>query len=878
MVKQVKTYRWLFFLASLMWAPGLLLGEEVRLSVSAPSSVAQGERFRLTYSVNARPEAFNAPRFEDFTILSGPSQSTSSSTQIINNQVTTSMSISYAYVLEALGEGEFQIPPASVVVDGREYRSEPVEISVTGSSAPPSPGRDAARPGDPQAAGRASPGDDDIFLRAVVDNPGPYQGQQVIVRFLLYTRLSVSNYSMETLPSFQDMWTENLTDRGQAPVHTEQIDGHTYQVAEIRRVAAFPQRSGELRIGAMEVEAAVRMPASRQGRPGSIFDEFFGSSPFDRFRTVNHRMRSQPLVLDVKPLPVQGRPDSFAGLVGSFTLEAGLSQHEMQVNDASNLRITLRGEGNLHLARPPAIAFPAHLEVFDPQVSDNIRSDRQGISGSLEYDYVIIPRSGGLAEIPEIRMTYFDPRAEVYRTLSSGPFTIRVEGEAMGPGASPERSVGGRYLADDIRFIQTGPANWVTPGNVFFRSTPFHILMTAPFVLLALALLIWRKRLAMLRDTAGMRTRKARSMAVRRLRNAAVLMKQERSEDFFHEVFRALWGYVSDRLNIPVSQLNKDNVVAAFRRNAVDESLAERFLEGLQECEFARFAPRGLESPMQRSYQKALETLTTLEKELSRPAGTKKKGGKISPILLIMFLAIPLQGVSHPADSLMARANEAYIQENYAEAIALYSEIALEGWSSRALHYNLGNAWFKEGRPGKAILNYERALRISPRDEAVLHNLGLAREQITDRSEAVPQFFLQEWWDRFAGWHSADGWAIIGLVLVTLSAAFLALYFLSRRPSIRILGMGLAFLFLLGAAITSLAASHQYRQSQDRSEAIILDARVVARSSPGERGIDLFVVHEGTKAEILNELMGWVEIRLPNGKVGWVRESALELI
>ncbi len=878
MVRGLRTYRWLLLLASLMVSPALLVAEEVRLSVTAPATVGQGERFRLTYSVNARPETFDAPRFEGFRILSGPSQSTSSSTQIINNQVTTSLSISYTYVLEALEEGSFRIPPASVVVEGQTYKSDPWDITVDGTPAPSGPARGTTRPGDPRPAERAAPGDDDLFLRAVVDNPNPYQGQQVMVSFFLYTRLSVSNYSIETLPSFQGMWTENLTGRGQAPVHTEQIDGHTYQVAEIRRVAAFPQRSGELRIEPMEVEAAVRMPASRQGRPGSIFDEFFGSSPFDRFRTVSHRMRSQPLTLEVKPLPVQGRPDSFTGLVGSFTMEASLSQHEIQVNDASNLRITLRGEGNLRLARTPKIAFPAHLEVYDPQIGDNIRSDRQGISGSMEFDYVIIPRSAGLAEIPEIRISYFDPRAETYRTMRSGPFTMRVEGEAVGSGAAASGIGDGRYLAEDIRFIHTGPAHWVIPGRVFFGSTLFYILMLAPFVLLASALLIWRKRLAMLRDETGMRTRKARSMAVRRLRNAAVLMRQEQNEAFFDEVFRALWGYVSDKLNIPVSQLNKDNVVSAFRRNSVDESLAERFLEGLQECEFARFSPQGLESSMQLTYDKALETLTTLEKELVRSGKTRKKGVKASGLLILVFLATPLQLFSHPADSLMALANEAYIRENYAEAIALYSEIADEGWSSRALYYNLGNAWFKEGRPGKAILNYERALRISPRDEAVLHNLDLAQEQIADRIVVVPQFFLHEWRDRIAGWHSADGWAVMSLVLMTLSALSLALYFLSRKPWLRILGMGMAFTFLLCVAITSLAASYQHRQSQEQNEAIILDARVVARSSPGERGIDLFVVHEGTKAEILNELMGWVEIRLANGNVGWVRDSSLELI
>ena len=870
-----KTY--LLLVVSLWMLTGFntLLAGEVQVSVTAPSSVATGERFRLSFSVNAQPDRFDAPSFEGFRVLSGPSQSTSTSTQIINNQVTTSISISYNYVLEAPEEGRFRLAPFTAIVDGQAHRSDPVEILVT--DAPAATGRPQQ---DPPPTQRTQPTREDIFIRTVVDDDTPFRGQQVIVSFQLYTRLSITNYTIETLPAFQAMWTENITGGRQPAVRTEVINGITYQVAEIRRVAAFPQRSGELRIEPLEVEATVRMPVSGQRRPGSIFDDFFGGSPFDRFQTIPHKVRSEPITLQVRPLPQEGRPDSFSGLVGHFDMEASISHEELQLNDAANLRVLIRGQGNVRLSEAPSIAFPRHLEVFDPQINDEIVADRQGVSGSREFDYVIIARSGGLTEIPGFEFSYFDPDRAVYRTLGSGPFQLRVEGlgaEAME--GRPARS-DASLLSDDIRFIRTQPATWVTTDYLFFRSLPFYLLLLLPFLLLTIVLLLWRRRLHMLQDEAGMRTRKARRMAVKRLRNAELLMKKGKKEAFFDEVSRAMWDYVSHKLNIPGSRLNKDNVGQAFRQGGVNEALAGRFLEGLQECEFARFAPQGSDSPMQRTYQTALETLTTLEKELSRTPGPKNKGSKPYALLFLLLLLSPMQlsAAITSADLLMEKGNEAYLGERYREAIEIYMEVVDGGWSSATLYYNLANAWYKEGRYGKAILYYERALRLSPRDEAIEHNLRLAREQLTDRIEPLPKLFLLEWRDAFTGRYSVDSWAYITLVLAFLVALSLAFYFTMRRAAARKLAMAAGLLFLLMTSMAFYAASRQYKVLHEQELAIVLHSRVVAKSSPGERGIDLFVVHEGTKVEITSELMGWYEVRLPNGNVGWVSADSLASI
>lgn len=589
---------------------------EVSFSASAPSAVTAGERFRLTYTLNAQPEQFDPPSFDGFRVISGPSQSSSTSTQIINNQVTTTVSFSYNYVLQALEEGSFTIPRASVTVDGKNHTSNPVDITVTAST-DPSP-QTTPQPQQRERQETVQPSERDIFVRAVADNTSPYLGEQLIISYRLYTRLPVTNYSIEQLPAFAGVWTENITTGRQPRMSTEVIDGIRYNVAEIRRVAVFPQRAGEIRVEPMVVDMAVRLPSERRQRPGSLFDEFFGGSPFDRYQTVSHTARSNTLTLNVKPLPTDNRPGSFKGMVGSYDMEVSLSHQEISLNDAANMVITVRGTGNLRMAEPPEIQFPKHLEVFDPQISDEIQSSDQGISGSRTFDYVIIPRSGGETDIPAVRLTYFDPVRGEYITRSAGPFTIFVEGDYADRQGGIGQVHDGSYLADDIRFIHTRPVPLQTAGKVFFRSSSYYILLALPVLLLVLFLVTRKKYLHRKADVAGMRTRKARKVARNRLKKAAVLLKQQNREAFFDEVFAILWGYVSDRLSMPVSALNKKNVADVFHSKNVPGDLAERFLQGLESCEFARFAPGGQDSPMETTYQTALDTIITLEKELRK--------------------------------------------------------------------------------------------------------------------------------------------------------------------------------------------------------------------------------------------------------------------
>jgi uncharacterized membrane protein len=593
-----------------------LQAEEINFIASAPPNVVVGERFRVAFQVNARPSEFNAPTFSGFSILSGPNQSSSSSVQIINGRTTQAMSITYSYIIEATAEGTFTIPSARVTVDGKSYSSNPVTINV-GAGSHQRPAQQHQQPQQQQQQPQDRASSQDIFIRATTTNSNPFQGEQVIVVYNLYTRVSVQQYSTEKLPSYQGFWSENITGSGQPQIRTEVVNGETYRVAEIRRVALFPQRSGELTIEPLEVDAVINLPGQRSGR--NLFDDFFGGSPFDQRRTIKQTIKSNPITLKVRPLPSQNRPASFRGMVGSnFEVKADLNATEMRVNDAANLRITINGNGNLRMLEKPGVHFPANLEVFDPNVSDNIRNTSAGISGSRTYEYIMIPRTPGEFIIPPYHFSWFDPVRETYVTRQTPEFTIQVTGDASAgtlPGGAIARE-DARMLDNDIRYIKTQPINLVQAGQLFYGSTLFWILIVIPFLFFLFFLFFWRNHIRLQANTQLLKTRKAEKLARKRLKLAKKYLDNRQENEFYDEIFGTLWGYLSDKLSIPVSILNKETVSGAFKAKKVPVELSENFLETLNDCEFARFAPGVKEDKMDEIYKKALATIVTIEKDL----------------------------------------------------------------------------------------------------------------------------------------------------------------------------------------------------------------------------------------------------------------------
>jgi len=593
-----------------------LQANEVQFTVAAPNQVGVGQRFNVTFRLNKRPASFEGPAtFNGFRLLGGPSQSMSSQTQWVNNQMTMSESYSFTYTLEALTEGTFTIPVARAVVDGNTHTSNQATVVVSGQAQQQAQPRSQQQQPQQQAPTQQNITDEDIFIRASLSNRNPWQGERVTLTYKLYTRVGVSQFHLDKLPSFQGLWSEDVTASGQVQVTEEIIDGQRYNVATLKQFLIFPQRSGEIRIDPLEVKTWIRLATTR--RTGSLFDEFFGGA-LGGFETIERNVRSNAVVLNVRDLPTQNRPGTFSGSVGNLDLTARISSTETKANEPVTLTVRISGSGNLRLVEKPEISFPLNLDTFEPRITDNIRAQSSGISGSREFEFLLIPRTGGVFEIPPVQFSFFDPASQRFVTRTSQKFTLTVEGGTATPpdGTASIAQQEVEYLNTDIRFIDNRIFRLYPVGALFFRSTLFYALLILPVIIFAFLLFFWRRNIKLQADTILMNNLRAEKIAKKRLKLAGILLKQGNSDDFYDEIFKALWGYISNKLSISIASLNKEVVADVFGKKGVSPELAAKFIATLNECEYARFAPGEPIAKMDETYQQTLETIVVLEKEL----------------------------------------------------------------------------------------------------------------------------------------------------------------------------------------------------------------------------------------------------------------------
>jgi hypothetical protein len=599
--------------------PLITAASDVSFTASAPATVQSGQQFRLVYTLNAEAENFTAPEITEFAIIAGPNQSSSSSIQIINNQVTRTVAITFTYTLAAYKEGTFTIPAARVRAGGKQYTSNPVTIKVTPAAAPPS-GSQAPQGQSPQPGGTIT--SKDVFLRATVDKTDPFMGEEIIVTYRLYTRIPVSNYHIEQSPAHSGFWAEELTrDRTRLLQYTDVVDGIQYTVAELRKVALFPQRSGNLRIEPLEVEIVARVQQqSQRRRTGDPFFDSFFDDPFfgSRTQNVNHTLRSNALNINVKPLPVLNRPAEFSGAVGNFTMRATVDKTELAANEPVNLKVVISGKGNVRLIDKINFQFPPSFEVYDPKISSDVQATQTGVSGTRTLEYLLIPRSAGQFSLKPATFSHFNPVREQYISLITPEFNFNIaRGEGMdiaGAAGSDQQAI--QYIASDIRFIRQGPFRLSTMGSYFFGSTHFYALYLSPLVLFGIFVLLLRNHIKNNSDIARVKNRHATRIARKRLKQAEEFMKLRMGEKFFNELSQALWGYLSDKFNIPLSELSLETVRGRLESRNVDNAIIDDFTQVLEQCEFARFAPGEKSQTMEQLYERGLVLITRIEKEL----------------------------------------------------------------------------------------------------------------------------------------------------------------------------------------------------------------------------------------------------------------------
>ena len=600
--------------------------DDPTLTVSAKKQVMVGERFQVVFEANAEGKNFSAPSFEGFTVVGGPFTSTSSSFQMVNGSMSHSVKCTYTFALQAYQEGTFHVGSATLNVKGKKISSEPFDIKVIpddGSHAAPSGGGDAAGQGrsqqntnDPQVSGK------DLFLNVIPSKKSVYVGDQVVLTYKIYTKVPVSSLSVERMPSYAGFWTKDISDNTNSlRQSSEYINGIEYTTAEVQKIVVVPQRAGKLTLDPMIIEcvAQVRTESNRQ-RSMDPFEAFFNDPFFNRNITnVKKELTSQTLNLEVKSLPENGKPASFAGAVGNYNFKSEIDKTELSTNEAFTLTLTVSGTGNVELLQMPTPVFPPDFEVYDPKVTTSVNPTSNGLSGTKKAEFLVIPRRAGNFTIPAVEFSYFNPANETYQSLQSEPYEIKVEkgaGSDDGGGIYASNQEDIKYLGSDVRHIMTGDAHLKPTSTVFFGSSAYYVALLALLVLFIVLLFVLKKREQLTKDTAANRNRKADKVARGRLKNAYQFLKAKDQEKFYIEMSQALWGYIADKTGIERSKLSMDTVSETMKAKNVPDELTQQFVDTLNNCEFARFAPGSAEEKMDDLYQRGIDVISKAEKVL----------------------------------------------------------------------------------------------------------------------------------------------------------------------------------------------------------------------------------------------------------------------
>jgi len=602
-----------YFLSILLIvSTAVLQAQDVRVTVDCPRIVRIGEPFQMAVQVNADATNPKLPEMRTFRVVSNHGRSSSSSVSILNGQVTRSMQVTFNYIVQASEEGTYEIGPVEVTVDRKTYRSAPLNVQVLAGYATvtqPQQGSGAGT-GVQSDNSQAQTDNREIFVEVLTDRRQVYQGEYLHATVKLFSQLQVRTINNIDFPTFDGFFKQELETPPLKSLDQEERNNVVYLTGVLRNYVLFPQKSGTLIISPSKMVVGISQRVQSQSR--NLFDDFFGGG----VQTVPYEATSRPVTITVLPLP-EGRPESFSGGVGQMRFEASVNKTEIKANDPVTLKVTVSGNGNMRFVDAPRINFPPDFEVYDPKTSTNLNASTT--SGSKTFEYLIIPRHGGTYKIPAIEFSYFDPQTRQYKTLHSNEYTLTVERGEEQPGTTVVSGITRedvRFLGKDIRYIKTGKMNLQQDSENFFGTWKFWLWYLVPFVTFAVIVYLRRKYIRKYANVALVKNRKANRYAAKRLKKARKFMEIGQKEQFYEELSRALWGYLSDKLNIPVAELSKDNAKAAMEQHRVDAALAEEFTGVIDDCEFARYAPAAAGLDMNVLYVRAVDVINKMQKNI----------------------------------------------------------------------------------------------------------------------------------------------------------------------------------------------------------------------------------------------------------------------
>ena len=840
------------------------------LTASAPSRVAVGEQFRLTYTVNTQNvsefRAGNIP--DEFEVLIGPNRSMQSSYQMINGHTSQSSSITYTYIVAATKGGSFTIPAAHVIVDGKKIASNSLTIKVSGTANSGSSSRSNSYDDgeDVREVGSRISGSD-LFIKVSANKKRVFEQEPILLTYKVYTLVQLTQLRGD-MPDLKSFYTQEVDLPQQKSFSIETVNGRPYRTCTWSQYVMFPQTTGKLQIPSITFEGIV----VQQNRNVDPFEAFFNGG--SGYVEVKKKIVAPGIDIQVDPLPQ--RPAAFSGGVGRFNISGQMDKTETKANDPIKIRVIVSGTGNLKLIKQPVITLPADFDKYEPKVTEQTKLTAAGIEGSKIYDFLIVPRHQGKYDIPPVEFTYFDTNSKSYQTVKTEGFHLDV---AKGSGSSSVSDFSGQEdlqeLNKDIRYIKTGDTEQHQLGDFFFGSTAYMVSIAALVLVFISLFVIFRQRAIDNANVTKMRGKKANKVATKRLKQASKLMMDNKPGEFYDEVLRALWGYVGDKLNIPVAQLSHDNISQKLAERGVHQSIIDKFLGALDECEFERYAPGDPKGNMNKVYDKAMLAIEKIEEAMKKRGVRSEERGVRLPILILAIASLLPLAASAASK---AEADSAYARGNYQEAIKGYESLLKQG-ASAEIYYNLGNAYYRTENITRSVLNYERALLLSPGDGDIRFNLQIARSKTIDKIVPESEMFFVTWYRSLVNIMSVDGWGRMALVSLALVIVLFLVYLFSARVWMQKVGFFGGGALLVVFALSNIFAWQQSQNLLYRKGAIVVAPSVTVKSTPAQNGTDLFILHEGTKVVITDGSMkDWREIRLADGKKGWLESKKIELI
>lgn len=590
---------------------------KVTFTATAPDAVAVGDQFRLSYVVTTQKiKDFRAPSIKGFEVLMGPSRSQQSSMQIINGVRTSTSSITFTYILMATSEGNFTIPGATITANNSQIISNSVQVKVlpadqsNATSSGSSNQQKKGRTSTPSSSTSIS--NQDLFITSTVNKANIYEQEAILLTYKIYTLVDLRGFGNVKLPDFKGFHSQEVELGDDRKWSMEHYNGRNYQTTVYRQFVLFPQQSGKLTIESARFDASV----AKATHVTDPFEAFFNGG--SNFVEIKKTLNTPQLNVDVKTLP-SGKPMDFSGGVGDFTISSTINSTEIKTNDAVTIKLAISGTGNLKLLSNPEIKFPEEFEIYDPKVDNKFRLTTSGLSGSKVIEYLAIPRTAGTYKIPAVKFSFFDIKSNSYKTLTTEEYVLKVEkgeGNATQTIANFTNKEDLKILNEDIRFIKQNKVSLSQRGDFFFGSWLYWSLYLIPGIVFILFFIMYRKQIEANANVAKMRTKKANKTAVKRMKQAEKLLAKNEKDTFYDEVLKALWGYISDKLNIPVSKLSKDNIEEKLNKHGVEEELIKEFLAALNNCEFARFAPGDDTQAMDKIYAASLEVITKMENSI----------------------------------------------------------------------------------------------------------------------------------------------------------------------------------------------------------------------------------------------------------------------